>query len=740
MTNKSYIFVLCLITSIMLWSCNEPFKDEFNGDEGSFTLNVINDDYVTTKAAGDDVSQYEILIYRGKEQYARFLKFEDMPQPAKLKAGDYTLKAVYGDNPAIAFDAPLYIGTQDFTIIQNETNNVEVVCKLANSKLSIKVDDNFKDAFQNYYATITTSYHSENDPVFIVKQDQIGDNPTPVYFKPGDIKITLHITKADGSHFTYGLPVIKDVQPREHYIVTLKGNSNKIPISVAIHEELNDVNETYQADESWLIKDAPVIKAAFDMSVPLTTYQDIPLHNSIAAAIKAESGIKELKLNVNSPELNADGIPSTVMFSQITPDITQKLNNWGITWTGDVIGDFETVFRFTGLQDKLSPNGDVASDNIFSIEVIDNYDQNDILPDFTIQMLPLKFEMPTMANLAMAKYAFIPTIKAENVISGDFSKMNFSYEIKEGESGEWMPLSVQTDMQILSDLTPNTTYQVRCKFKTHYSEPVSFTTESILQIPDAGLDNWQSVWAYKGSNALWIKSLDIYEQKPFAEGTTQYWFTRNALTTSQRDGQSMYYTSYSGTVPVSGVSGQAAEISTIGWGNGNTFTNTMTGVVIKNKTAGMLFLGKGYSYTLDGDTFSSENCDLGIDFNSRPSDITFQYKFAGIENESFKAYAVVENRESGTAIELGRAELESNAAKTSFTSATLNFTYDTNNLKLKPTHLTVVFLSSSSESPAVTNIKGSNNAFEGYSDSKYVGSVLTVDDIQLGYDKAPLLK
>lgn len=105
--------------------------------------------------------------------------------------------------------------------------------------------------------------------------------------------------------------------------------------------------------------------------------------------------------------------------------------------------------------------------------------------------------------------------------------------------------------------------------------------------------------------------------------------------------------------------------------------------------------------------------------------------FAPVSGESFKAYIVVENRNGNESVEIARGEIISGEAKNSFTDVTVPLTYTDNNLKA--THIYTVFVSSTASTPTVLSVQGSKNALNGYSDSKYVGSVLTVDDIVLNY-------
>lgn len=251
---------------------------------------------------------------------------------------------------------------------------------------------------------------------------------------------------------------------------------------------------------------------------------------------------------------------------------------------------------------------------------------------------------------------------------------------------------------------------------------VAFTTEAEAQVENAGMENWYSEKVHS-QKTLGIGE-DIYRWFPNAQGSN-YWGTRNATTTGQSTGTTCYYTSFSGTIN----SGNAAEISTLGWGKGVTFGGANDKPQV---TAGMLFMGS-HSYSGSETTFepSKETFDYGRSFTSRPTSLSFDYKFTSHNSEAFKAYVVIENRAGGKTTRLAYGELVSNTNVSNFTNTTIRLNYS--NLTLKATHAYIVFISSNAENPGVSKHQGSKIAFQGNSDSKYIGNVLTVDNIKFNY-------
>lgn len=286
-----------------------------------------------------------------------------------------------------------------------------------------------------------------------------------------------------------------------------------------------------------------------------------------------------------------------------------------------------------------------------------------------------------------------------------------------------------TAMFKIKGLTPGTANTLTASLKgdpRNNCDTITLNTEAatLLVKYNGAMESWHRTLAPHSEAGSF--GMDAYRWYANAEGDS-FWSTRNELTTATSSGYTPYYVSYSGTVSAPGDSGLAAEISTLGYGEGSTFT--AVGGNCKHTAAGMLFIG-----THDASSETEETFNYGQPWSSRPIGFSFKYKYAPYNSESFKAYMVVENRDNGSVTELARTEFTSNASVSTFTSKEVfieNGTYKPSTLKA--THIYIVFISSTAEKPAVQQVRGDKGAFAGYADSKRIGSVLTVDDIELIY-------
>lgn len=276
-------------------------------------------------------------------------------------------------------------------------------------------------------------------------------------------------------------------------------------------------------------------------------------------------------------------------------------------------------------------------------------------------------------------------------------------------------------------------------------KPCNITTEAEQQPQGGAFDTW-------GHDAGWSKKLvvgeTIYQYWPYTSNNVnnEYWATNNARTAYKNGDFSFYYVATPAVYSCTGLNGTlGAEIITAGYGNGTTWV-VGGGSIVKKRTAGMLFMG---TYSYDG---SNEVINYGRPFTSRPTALTFQYRFNNPDNpndeasEPFKAYVVVENRSNGKTTELGRGTIETNKVQGTFSKADKDKCYTAGNLagtftqarvnieytnkKLKATHAYVVFLSSSDPSPYTTNVTyGTASGTK----CRHIGNVLNVDNVAFTY-------
>ncbi len=263
----------------------------------------------------------------------------------------------------------------------------------------------------------------------------------------------------------------------------------------------------------------------------------------------------------------------------------------------------------------------------------------------------------------------------------------------------------------LTGLTPSTQYYVKVQAHEGESKPIMFTTEAATQLQNSGMEEW-----FKGNSGRNWSCM-----YPGTSTETQ-WGTSNPMTTSQ--GGDFAYCKISGTIDSTdkypqSTGSKAALLRTIGWGSGNVALGSISESNPKYVDVGLLHLGSTQSVR-------DEELSEGIDFASRPTNLTFFYKYIPKNNADYGAVEVWVKDASGNIIAQGSKQL----AETSYNRTVIPLQYKPNSPKAAKIYVRFV----SSANPACLVRTTDNFSVPKFMvGGSFVGSQLLIDDISLTY-------
>ena len=455
--------------------------------------------------------------------------------------------------------------------------------------------------------------------------------------------------------------------------------------------------------------------------------------------------------------LNLEGDPSRVtfwyMFMNAWQEFTAKqvdiqpgaeANKYAVTLTYPMLLNYtETNVKFKAEYRKKRFEGEVRVDD----------------PELTLSL------KNGDADVWATKAYLQVTASAKSRASRTISSSTVEIQYKDGEEWKVWPnqsYDSETGLFLLTGMgegaseTQGVSYTLRAVYKragevVSTSAEMSVTTEPKAQVGNAGFEDWYSEMVWEKTP---MGGKKIYSFYPYLQSESdKWWSTTNALTTQAKGDYSWYYAAYAGVIPTNATDTHTAswhvkqygsasdfgvsaitdemldkpnsgntsmEVATVGWGKNNWTSQSNAQSGCQNRSAGCLFIG---TYDVNS------GMNLGHAFNVRPSALNFAYKYYPYQSDVAKVYITVYNGDTS----IGYGELLIDKAVSQYKTddkVVIKYT----DLTKQATKLTIVFMSSNSDSPQTLAIQGDKGMFSGFGDSRHIGSILTVDDVKLIYE------
>ena len=264
----------------------------------------------------------------------------------------------------------------------------------------------------------------------------------------------------------------------------------------------------------------------------------------------------------------------------------------------------------------------------------------------------------------------------------------------------------------LTGLEPATRYEIRARYKSAVSSVQEFTTEAAQQVENAGFEEW-SEWTYYVNKTGLFWGDDVYQTNyaPYLNEESRWWDCNNSETTpGDRTNTGASYKSFPMVSYVEGhESNRAAQMMTIAVSNSAT-----------SGTAPFPTVGFGRIFT---GVYGGEQ---GRPFASRPTRMSFWYKYSPYDSDSFKAYVSVK---SGDTV-IGEGTLTSSSSVSSWTQVYVDINYTVTDQKADTVYVEFVCGSGADKWQYGMDIIYGG----GLSANVHGGSILTVDDVELIYE------
>lgn len=272
------------IACVFFFACQ---RDELSTQENVGYLRVALEQSteVNTKAdATYKPKQMRVVI----KNSAGMTKFETNDHTAdlegkelSLKQGEYTIEAVsYGWDGNAGADCAYYTGKTTVTIEKGKTATANLVCSLANVKVTVAFEQAFLDKLGN--GSINVQVKSATTTVTPV--DFAPKGTSVAYFPVSDLTVTYTVVSAAGKMSSNELPISEE-SAKDHYILNFKnqaaGTGN---VTVTVDPTMNQYTYDFTIDPN--AKSGATLSANPWSQLAYLTATDITLDSGDLSSLK----------------------------------------------------------------------------------------------------------------------------------------------------------------------------------------------------------------------------------------------------------------------------------------------------------------------------------------------------------------------------------------------------------------------------------------------------------------------
>lgn len=275
------ILLICMV-SVSFFACQ---GDELGTRESVGYLRVALEQSTEVNTKADYNSKQMRVVIKNS---AGVTKFETNDHTAdlvgkelSLKQGEYTIEAVsYGWDGNAGVDRAYYTGKTTVTIEKGKTATANLVCSLANVKVTVAFEQAFLDKLGN--GTIKVQVKSATTSITSV--DFAPKGTSVAYFPVSDLAVTYTVVSAAGKTSSKELP-ISEVSAKDHYILNFKNQATGTGnVTVTVDPTMNQYTYDFTIDPN--AKSGATLSANPWSQLAYLTATDITLDSGELSSLK----------------------------------------------------------------------------------------------------------------------------------------------------------------------------------------------------------------------------------------------------------------------------------------------------------------------------------------------------------------------------------------------------------------------------------------------------------------------
>lgn len=445
------------VTMLLLVSCANEDSREASG-YGSINVRISADYEVvpatrstsesTSTTENPDVSEFTLKLVSSDGSFSRaWNSLADFDPTTKIPIGSYTMSAFYGNLNDEGFSKPYYLGESDVTVRDRENSPVEILCTLANVKVTVE----YSEAFKNYFADYATTIHSEGGNYIKFERNET----RAAYVKPGKITIQTYLKKQNGIESTFEPAAITNATARQHYRIKLDiadNSAGEAQLNISFDESTETVPIAIDISDEVMVAPAPsFLSSGFESGTSLEVKENsYPTDKNVNISIASKAGISTCILTTSSPCLESKGWPKEIDLVNMSQEnanllLGLGLKTKGLSEIGSKMGFIDFSEVFANLQ--ITDGNDLHTFTISSKDIYGKVSEAPIT--LSVKSTPILFALQSPEAVFVGSKA--ATIPVE--FDGAYvEQIKFSYLDASGKK-------VNTTSSVLS--SENNIYQIK---------------------------------------------------------------------------------------------------------------------------------------------------------------------------------------------------------------------------------------------------------------------------------------
>lgn len=478
------IFVTTLFF-VTLFSCSK--EEMFTAGEGRVTFNTTVNDKVKVASralTADDIQslseRMSIWISNEKGLIRKYDGRDNLPSELWLVSGNYVAEAWTGDSVPASFESKYYKGYKPFTVNPTSTAVVNLECKIANVVVSVLYDESVSSLLNDSKIVVG---HDKGTLDFYDNEDRKG-----YFMMPSDVSSltwTLSGTMLDGTKMVK-TGSIDNVKSAVEYMLTVKYKENFNEAGGGYFDVFVDESTEDVVDDIIIAAAPSIVGVNYNIAEPLFKEQG----EVGRVSVYVSAATKLTALEVSCPEFQDLGITSSTdgfEYFGMSSDYQARLNELGLTFKYEEDNETGLSGFKLSLEESFTNN---LSEGEYPI-TIKAIDDNEKYRIATLELIVSNASVIANDVDDTAVWATHATITG-SILKEGVTGCGFNYRAI--GAGDWITIVADdTYAALLTGLNPGTTYEYFAVCDNFSSSVIkTFTTESALQLPNGGFENWQT--------------------------------------------------------------------------------------------------------------------------------------------------------------------------------------------------------------------------------------------------------